>query len=120
MEIKLDFKKADLKGATRIVTSTLASKTHFANFKTKQDHLDADKFKNFPTDLSKLSNLVDNDAVKKPVDDKWVTKVNAIDAKITSTSALVTKRLKVLKKRYLTLVNWLERLITTRKLQRPS
>ena len=88
--------------------------------KTKQDHLDADKFKNFLTDLSKLSNLVDNDAVKKAVDDKWVTKVNVIDAKITSTSAMVTKRLKVLKKRYLTLVNWLERLITTRKLQRPS
>ena len=105
MEIKLDFKKADLKGATGIDTSTLPSKTHFANFKTKQDHLDADNFKNFPADLSKLSNLVDNNAVKKAVDNKWVTKVNVIDTKITSTSALVPKRLKVLKKRYLTLVD---------------
>ena len=32
-----------------------------------------------PTDLSKLSNVVKNDAVKKSVYDKLVAKVNEID-----------------------------------------
>ena len=41
-----------------------------------------------PTDLSKLSNVVKNDAVKKTVYDKLVAKVNSID---TSGFVLKTK-----------------------------
>ena len=41
-----------------------------------------------PTDLSKLSNVVKNDVVKKTVYDKLVAKVNAIE---TSDFALKTK-----------------------------
>ena len=46
--------KANLKGATGIDTSMLALKTDLASLKTKVD-----------ADLSKLSNVVDNDVEKK-------------------------------------------------------
>ena len=42
-------------------------------------------------DLCKLSNEVDNDVVEKTVYGKLVTKVNAIDTKIPSSSGFVTK-----------------------------
>ena len=38
-----------------------------------------------------MSNIVDNNVVKKTVYDKLVTKINAIDTKIPSTSGLVFK-----------------------------
>ena len=41
--------------------------------------------------MSKGCNVMNNDIVKKVVYDKLVIKVNAIDAKILSTSGLVTK-----------------------------
>lgn len=56
--------KGDLKGATDIDTSTLASKTDLACVKTKVDNLAVDKPKTVPANLSKLSNLVDNVAKK--------------------------------------------------------
>ena len=63
----------------------LASKTHLANLKTEVDNLDLDKLKTVPADLSKLSNVVDNDVVIKTMYDKLVIKINAIDAKMTGT-----------------------------------
>ena len=83
--------KAKLNGATGICTSRLASKTDLVSLKTKTDNLVLDKLKTAPTDLSKPSNVVDNDVIKKPVYDRLVIKVNAIDNKIPSTSGLVTK-----------------------------
>ena len=50
-----------------------------ANLKTEVDKLDIDKLVPVPTDLSKLSNVVKNDVVKKTVYDKLVAKVNSID-----------------------------------------
>ena len=50
-----------------------------ANLKTEVDKLDIDKLKPAPTDLSKLSNGVKNDVVKKTEYDKLVGKVNNID-----------------------------------------
>ena len=44
---------------------------------------------NVPTNLSKLSKVVDNDVFKKAVYDKLFTKVNTIDT--NDTSKLVTK-----------------------------
>ena len=76
--------KGDLKGATGIDTS-------LASLKTKVDNLDINKIKTVPADLSQLSNVMDNDVVKKTVNDHLVTKVNAIDTEIPSTSELVTK-----------------------------
>ena len=47
---------------------------------TEVDKLDIDKLVAVPTDLSKLSNVVKNDVVKKTTSDKLVVKVNNIDA----------------------------------------
>ena len=41
---------------------------------------------------NKLSNIVDNDVVKKTAYNQFVIKVNAIDTKIPSISGLVTKK----------------------------
>ena len=47
--------------------------------KTEVDKLDIDKLVPVPTDLSKLSNAIKNDVVKKTDYNKLVTKVNNID-----------------------------------------
>ena len=74
--------KDDLKRATGIDTSTLASKKDLASLNTKVDNLDVNKIKTVPAALSKLSNVVDNDVIKKKiVYDKSVFKVNAIVTK---------------------------------------
>ena len=70
----------------------MASKTDLASLKTKEENLDVDKVKTVPSDLSKLTNVVDNDVIKKTVYDKLVIRVNIIYIKILSTSGLVTKR----------------------------
>ena len=73
---------------THVDTSSLALKTNLANLKTEVDKLEIDKLAPVPLDLSKLSDVVKNDAVKKTVCDKLVAKVNNID---TSDSMLKTK-----------------------------
>ena len=45
--------------------SSLALKTNLANLKTEVDKLDIDKLVPVPIDLSKLSNVVKSDVVKK-------------------------------------------------------
>ena len=50
-----------------------------ANLKTEVDKLDIDKLVPAPTDLSKLSNVVKNNVVKKTIYDELVAKVNNID-----------------------------------------
>ena len=50
-----------------------------SNLKSEVDKLDIDNLVSVPVDLSKLSDVVKNDAVKKEVYDKLVTKVNNID-----------------------------------------
>ena len=72
-------RKTDLKNVTHVDTSSFALKTNLATLKTEVDKLDIDKLAPVPTDLSKLSNVVKNDVVKKDVFDKLVTKVNNID-----------------------------------------
>ena len=54
-------------------------KTDLANLKSEVYKLDIDKLKFVPTDLSKLSNAVKNDVVKKADYNKLVTKVDNID-----------------------------------------
>ena len=80
--------KADLKNVTHVDTSNFALKTNLANLKTEVDKLDIDKLAPVPVDLSKLSDTVKNDVVKKTVYDKLVPKVNNID---TSYFMLKTK-----------------------------
>ena len=69
--------KTDLKNVTYVDTSSFALKTNLANLKTEADKLDIDK--STGVDLSKLSDVVKNDIVKKAVCDKLVAKVNNID-----------------------------------------
>ena len=47
--------------------------------KTEADKLDIDRLAPVPVDLSKLSDVVKNDVIKKTVYDKLVVKVNNID-----------------------------------------
>ena len=71
--------KTDLKNITHVDTSNFALKTNLANLKTEVHKLDTGKLKTVPVDLSKLSNAVKNEVVKKTVYDKLVAKVNNID-----------------------------------------
>ena len=92
INVKVDFSyyatKTDLKNITHIDTSSFALKTNLASLKTEVDKLDIDKLAPVPVDLSKLSDVVKNDVVKKAVYDKLAAKVNNID---TSTFVLKTK-----------------------------
>ena len=80
--------KADIKNISHVDTSSFALKTNLANLKTEFDKLDIDKLVPNPVDLSKLSDVVKNNVVKKDVYNKVVTKVNNID---TSGFVLKTK-----------------------------
>ena len=50
-----------------------------ANLKTEVDKSDIDKLVPIPVDLSKLSDVVKNNVVKKAVYDNLAAKVNIID-----------------------------------------
>ena len=71
--------KTDLKGATGIDTSNLALKSNLVKLITEVNKIDVDTLKAVPVDLSKLSNVVNTDVVKKTIYDKLVAKVKAID-----------------------------------------
>ena len=80
--------ETDIKNISHVDTSSFALKSNLANLKTEVDKLDIDKLVPVPVDLSKLSDVVKNDVVKKTVYDKLVAKVNSID---TSVFVLKTK-----------------------------
>ena len=71
--------KADIKNISHVNTSSFALKANLANLKTEVDKLDIDKLVSVPLDLSKLSDVVKNNVIKKTDYDKLVTKVNAVD-----------------------------------------
>ena len=83
MNVKVDLSnyatKTDLKNVTHVDTSSFALKTNLANLKTEVDKLDIDKLAPVPVDLSKLSDLVKSDVVKKTFFNKLVAKLNNID-----------------------------------------
>ena len=92
IKVKIDLSnyatKADIKNITHVDTSNFVSKTNLANLKTEVDKLDIGKLKTVPLDLSKLSNVVKNEIIKKTEYNKLVNKVNNID---TSGFILKTK-----------------------------
>ena len=114
MKVELDLPnyatKADLKNATGANTSKLAKRVNLASLKSNVDQLDLDKLKNVPTnlknlkskvdkldvdllvpvpvDLSKPSDVVKNDAVKKDV---YNAKIKNIEGKIPDITNLATK-----------------------------
>ena len=102
--------KKDIKNITHVDTSSFALKTNVANLKTEVDKLDIDKLKLLPNslsnlktkidkldidklvpvpvDLGKLSNIVNNDVVKKT---EYNAKIKNIEDKIPDISNLATK-----------------------------
>ena len=80
--------KSDIKNITQVDTSNFELKTNLANLETEVDKLDIYKLVPIPADLSKLSNVVKNDVLKKVDYNKLVVKVNNID---TSDFVLKTK-----------------------------
>ena len=68
--------------------------TNLNNLKSKVDKLDADKLVFIPVDLSKSSNVVKNDAVKKDV---YSAKIKNIEDKIPDITNLATNVLLMLK-----------------------
>ena len=80
--------KVGIKNISHVDTSSFALETNLANLITEVDKLDIDKLAPVPVDLSKLSDVVKNDVVKKTVYDRLVAKVNSIN---NSTFVLKTK-----------------------------
>ena len=99
--------KDDVKNITHVDVSSYATKTNLAALKTEVDKIDVDKLKTVPDDLTKLSNVVKNEVVKKTdfsadtyvTRSKFSTDTNALDDKIDKVeksipdiSSLETKR----------------------------
>ena len=80
--------KTDLKNGTHLDTSNFALNTNLASLKTEVDKLEIEKLTPILVDLSKLSDVVKNDVVKKTVYEKLAAKVNNND---TSAFVLETK-----------------------------
>ena len=57
--------KLDLKNATGVDTCKFAAKSNLASLRAEIDEIDVDILKTVPIDLSKLSNVVKNEDVKK-------------------------------------------------------
>ena len=55
----------ELEEVTGVDTSNLAAKSDLASLNSEVDQIDKDKIKTFCADLSKVSNVVKNDIVKK-------------------------------------------------------
>ena len=79
INVKVDLSNYATKTDFKKVPSSFALKSNLAGLKTELDKLDIDKLTPAPVDLSKLSDVVKNDAVKKTEYDKLVAKVNNID-----------------------------------------
>ena len=71
--------KDDVKNITHVDVSSFASKTNLAALKTEVDKIEVDKLKTVPVNLAKLSNVVNNDVVKKT---DYNTKVTSIASQI--------------------------------------
>ena len=79
IKVKIDLSnyatKTDLKNVTHVDTSSFALKTNLASLKTEVDKLDIEKLVPVPVDLSKLSDVVKNDVVKKIDASDFVLKI---------------------------------------------
>ena len=75
--------KKDINDITHVDVSGFASKTNLAALKTEVDKIDADKLKTVAVDLAKLSNVVNNDVVKKTDYNTKVTSIESQTAGVT-------------------------------------
>ena len=67
--------KQTLKIFHMLILSTKQKQTNLASLKTEVDKLDVDKLVSIPVDLSKLSDLLKNDIVKKDEYNKLVANI---------------------------------------------
>ena len=65
LDLSNDATKSEVRKARGIDTSEFAKKVDLARIKSKVNNLDADKSGTVPTNLTKLSNFVDNDFAEK-------------------------------------------------------
>ena len=69
IKVKIDLSnyatKTGIKNISHVDTSCFALKTDLANLKTEIDKLDIDKLVPIPVDLSKMSDVVKTDVIKK-------------------------------------------------------
>ena len=85
--------KADLKNAAGVDPSKIAKKVHLAtlsnlsNLKSKVDKVDIDKLVHIPVDVSKISDVVKNNVVKKDV---YNAKIKNIEDKTPDISNVAT------------------------------
>ena len=68
--------KTDLKNVSRVDVGSFVLKSNLASLKTEENNLYTDKLAPVPVDLSKVSDVVKNDVVKKTEYNKLVTKVD--------------------------------------------
>ena len=80
--------KSDIKNISYVDTSSFALKTNLANLKSDVDQLDINKLVPVPVDLSKLSDVVKNDILKKT---DYNAKITEIENKTPNISNLATK-----------------------------
>ena len=94
IKVKLDLvnyaTKTDLKNITHVDVSSFASKTNLAALKTELGKIDADKLKTTRTDLAKLANAIEHDAVKKT---DYNAKVTSIEGQIEGLTKNTTDNL---------------------------
>ena len=92
VKVELDLKnyatKTDLQNISHTDISNFVLRTNLASLKAEIDKLDIKKLVSIPVDLSKLSDVIKNDMVKRTEYDKLVTKVNNIN---TTNFVLKTK-----------------------------
>ena len=83
INVKIDLSnyatETDIKNIAHIGTSSFALKANLASLKSEADKLGVEKLVPVPVYLSKLSDVIENDVVKKTVCDKSVAKVNSTD-----------------------------------------
>ena len=120
INIKVDLSnyatKNDINNITPVDASNFELKTNLANLKTEVDKLDIGKLVPIPADLSKLSNVVKSDVVKKTVYNKLVAKVDNIDTSDFVLKLNITLIKQNLKIKFLILVVLLKKLIIIPKL----
>ena len=97
LKVKLDLSsyaiKAELKGATTADTSTLSAKSDLASLKTEIDIIDVEKSKRVPFDLSKLSNVLNDEVQKRTVGLLKIdhsAKISEIESKSSATTSTTT------------------------------
>ena len=111
MNVELDLSnyttKEDFKNATGVDTSKFARKVDLASLKSEIGKLDINKLETTPVDLSKLSDAVKSEVVKKTEYNKSVKKLSAVQNADTSNlvkKITMTQKLLKLKRKYIIMI----------------